>query len=58
MGGVGGVYAQGYADDIYCILEMGRFPETVAYLVEGALRRLKEWRGLNGLSVNTAKQTW
>lgn len=38
----GGVYAQGYVDDI-CILGTESFPGTVPGLVQEALRRLEEW---------------
>jgi hypothetical protein len=33
---MGGVYCQGYADDI-CLLAVGKFPNTVSELMQGAL---------------------
>jgi hypothetical protein len=38
----GGIYAQGYADDI-CLLEVGKFPKTVSGLIQWALFFL--WKG-------------
>jgi hypothetical protein len=50
----GGVYAQGYADDI-CLLAGGKFPNTVSGLIQWALGIVKEWCGELGLSVNSDK---
>jgi hypothetical protein len=50
----GGVYAQGYADDI-CLLGIGKFPNTVSGLIQWALGTVEEWCGELGLSVNPDK---
>jgi hypothetical protein len=50
----GGVYAQGYADDI-CLLAAGKFPNTVSGLRQGALCTVEAWCGELGLSVNPDK---
>jgi hypothetical protein len=47
----GGVYAQGYADDI-CLLPVGKFPNTVSGLIQMALGTVEKWCGKVGLSVN------
>jgi hypothetical protein len=49
-----GVYCQGYADDI-CLLVMGKFPNTVSELMQGALHTVEKWCGRVGLSVNPDK---
>jgi hypothetical protein len=50
----GGVYTQGYADDI-CLLAMGRFPNTVSGLTQWALHTVEAWCNELGLSVNPDK---
>jgi hypothetical protein len=50
----GGVYAQGYADDI-CLLAVGKFPNKVSGLIQGALGTIEEWCGEVSLSVNPDK---
>ena len=50
----GGVYAQGYADDI-CLLGVGKFPNTVSGLIQWALGTVEAWCGEHGLSVNPDK---
>jgi hypothetical protein len=50
----GGVYAQGYADDI-CLLVIGKFLNTVSGLIQWALGTVEEWCGELGLSVNPDK---
>jgi hypothetical protein len=47
----GGVYAQGYADDI-CLLVVGKFPNTVSGLMQWALHTVEAWCDELGLSVN------
>jgi hypothetical protein len=47
----GGVYAQGYADDI-CLLAVGKFPNTVSGLIQMALGTAEKWCSEVGLSVN------
>jgi hypothetical protein len=49
-----GVYAQGYADDI-CLLAVGKFPNTVSGLIQGALGTVQKWCGEVSLSVNPEK---
>ena len=44
----GSVYTQGYADDI-CLLEVGKFPNTVSGLIQWALHTAEVWSG--GLSM-------
>ena len=50
----GGVYAQGYADDI-CLLAMGKFPNTVPGLIQWALGTVEAWYSELGLSINPDK---
>jgi hypothetical protein len=50
----GGVYAQGYEDDI-CLLATGKFPNTVSGLIQWALGTVEEWCGELGLSVDPDK---
>ena len=45
----GGVYAQGYADDI-CVLAVGKFPNTVSGLIQWALGTVEAWCVRLGLS--------
>jgi hypothetical protein len=51
---IGGVYAQGYADDI-CLLAVGKFPNTVSGLIQWALGTVEAWCGELSLSVNSDK---
>jgi len=51
---VGGVYSQGYADDI-CLPEVGKFPNMVSGLMQWALHTTKAWCDELGLSVNPDK---
>jgi hypothetical protein len=51
---MGGVYCQGYADDI-CLLAVGKFPNTVSGLMKRALHTVEKWCGRVGLSVNPDK---
>ena len=51
---MGGVYYQGYTDNI-CLLAMGKFPNTVSELMQGALQTVEEWCSRVGLSVNPDK---
>jgi hypothetical protein len=50
----GGVYAQGYADDL-CLLAIGKFPNAVSGLIQWALDTVEEWCGRLGLTVNPDK---
>ena len=50
----GGVYAQGYADDI-CLLGVGKFPNTVSGLIQWGLGTAEAWCSEHGLSVNPDK---
>jgi hypothetical protein len=50
----GGVYAQGYADDI-CLLAIGKFPDTVSGLIQWALGTVEEWCNKHSLTVNPDK---
>jgi hypothetical protein len=50
----GGVYAQGYADDI-CLLEVGKFANTVTGLTQWALHTVEAWCSGHGLSINPDK---
>ena len=50
----GGVYSQGYADDI-CLLGVGRFPNMVSGLMQWALHTVEAWCDELGLSVNPDK---
>jgi hypothetical protein len=50
----GGIYAQGYADDI-CLLAVGKFLNTVSGLMQWALHSVEGWCGEHGLSVNPDK---
>ena len=50
----GGVYAQGYADNI-CLLAVGKFPNKVSGLIQWALHTVELWCGGLGLSVNPDK---
>jgi hypothetical protein len=50
----GGVYTQGYADDI-CLLAVGKFPNTVSRLIQCDLHTVETWCDELGLSVNADK---
>ena len=50
----GGVYSQGYVDDI-CLLEVGKFPNTVSELIHQALHTVKLWCDKLSLSINPNK---
>ena len=50
----GGVYSQGYADDI-CLLAVGKFSKTVSGLIQWALNIMEVWCGELCLSVNPDK---
>jgi hypothetical protein len=50
----GGIYAQGYADDI-CLLAVGKFLNTVSGLIQWALLSVKWWCDEHGLTVNPGK---
>jgi hypothetical protein len=50
----GGVYSQGYADDI-CLLAVGKFPNTVSGLIQWALCTVEAWCDELSLSVNPDK---
>jgi hypothetical protein len=50
----GGVYTQGYADDI-CLLAVGKFPNTVSRLIQWALYTVETRCDKLGLSVNPDK---
>jgi len=50
----GSVYAQGYADD-FCILAVGKFPNTVSGLIQWSLHIVELWCAGLGLSVNPDK---
>jgi len=50
----GGVYLQGYADDI-CLLAVGKFPNTVSGFIQWALHTVKLWCDKLGLLVNPGK---
>jgi len=50
----GGVYTQGYADDI-CLLAVGKFPNTVSGPTQWALHTVEMWCNEFGLSVNPDK---
>ena len=50
----GGVYTQGYADDI-CLLAVGKFPNRVSGLIQWALYTVETWCDELGLSVNPNK---
>ena len=50
----GGVYTQGYADDI-CLLAVGKFPNTVSGLIQRDLHTVETWCDELGLSVNAEK---
>ena len=50
----GGVYTQGYADDI-CLLAVGKFPNTVSGLIQWALHTVETWFDELALSVNSDK---
>jgi hypothetical protein len=50
----GGIYAQGYADDIY-LLAVGKFLNTVSGLMQCALHFVEGWCNEHGLSVNPDK---
>ena len=50
----GGLYAQGYADDI-CLLAVGKFPNMVSGLIQWALSIVDVWCAELGLSVNPGK---
>jgi hypothetical protein len=51
---MGGVYSQGYADDI-CLLAGGKFPNTVSEIIQRVLHTVETWCGEVGLSVNPEK---
>ena len=50
----GGLYAQGYADDI-CLLAVGKFPNTVSRLIQWAFSIVEVWCAELSLSVNPDK---
>ena len=50
----GGVYAQGYADDI-CLLAVGKFPNTVLGLTQWAIHTVEAWCSGQSLSINPDK---
>jgi hypothetical protein len=50
----GGVYSEGYADDI-CLLAVGKSPNTVSGLIQWALHTVETWCDELGLSVNPDK---
>jgi len=50
----GGVYTQGYADDI-CLLAVGKFPNTVTGLIKWALHTVETWCDELRLLVNPNK---
>ena len=50
----GGLYAQGYADDI-CLLAVGKFPNTISRLIQWALSTVEIWCAELSLSVNPDK---
>jgi hypothetical protein len=50
----GGVYAQGYADEI-CLLAVGKFPNTVSGIMQMTLAIVEKWCSGVGLSVNPDK---
>ena len=50
----GGLYAQGYADDI-CLLAVGKFSNTVSWLIQWAVSIVEAWCAELGLSVNPDK---
>jgi hypothetical protein len=51
---MGGVYAEGYADDIF-LLAIGKFPHTVSGLIQWFLNTVEKWCGRLGLTVNPEK---
>ena len=51
---MGGVYCQRYADDI-CLLEVGKFQNTVSELMQRAIHTVEKWCSSIGLSVNPNK---
>jgi hypothetical protein len=51
---VGGIHAQGYADDI-CLLAVGKFPNTISGLIQWTLHSVEMWCDGHGLSVNPVK---
>jgi ribonuclease HI len=56
LNGSGGIYAQGYADDIF-ILVKGKFPCTVLEVFQRSLNIVQNFCNNVGLSVNPAKTT-
>jgi len=50
----GGVYTQGYVDDI-CLLAVGKYPDTVPGLIQWALHTAEMWCDELGLRVNPNK---
>jgi hypothetical protein len=50
----GGVYIQGYADD-FCLLVVGKFPNTVSGLIQWALHSVEMWCDKLVLLVNPDK---
>ena len=50
----GGVYSQGYADDI-CLLVVRKFPNTVSGLIQWAFHTVELWCDELGLSINPNK---
>jgi ribonuclease HI len=51
---MGGVWAQGYADDVVLCVT-GKFISTVQDIMQSALKVVEQWCVRNGLSVNPAK---
>jgi hypothetical protein len=51
---MGGVYCQGYADDI-CLLAVRIFPNTASELMQRALHTMETWCGSVGMLVNPDK---
>jgi hypothetical protein len=50
----GGIFIQGYADDI-CLLEVGKFPNTVSGLMQWTPLTVETWGNKVGLKVNPDK---
>ena len=50
----GGVYAQGYADDI-CLLAVGKFPNRLSRLTQWGLHTVEAWCTGHGLPINPDK---
>ena len=49
-----GIFIEGYADDI-CLLQVGKFPNTVSGLIQWALSTVETWCNEVGLTVNPDK---